>query len=194
MSQFRGPTIERIVGWPSMLETLSRLHSLGASRLTLESFANTLSDVRGTDLRYLVNECFREDATFDYAVANLTSAPTPAGFIETTVTIVRPGTGRFAFEGGGDNDAAMPVKVRFTDGTEVRDVFDGAAPSATMVYSAGVPATSAIVDPDAMLVVDVNRDNNAIVRNPPRLKLGVRLALHWLSWLQNAMLSYTAIV
>ena len=60
--------------------------------------------------------------------------------------------------------------------------------------SAKTAAVSAIADDEAMLLLDVNRDNNAIVRDAPTLKLGVRLALHWLAWLQNAMLSYTAVL
>jgi hypothetical protein len=84
--------------------------------------------------------------------------------------------------------------VRFADGTEVYDRFDAAAPSVTLTYAARTRAVSAIVDDEAMLLLDVNRDNNAIVRDAPTLQLGVRLALHWLGWLQNAMLSYTALL
>ena len=59
----------------------------------------------------------------------------------------------------------MPVLVRFADGTEVRDYFDGAAPSSTLVYTAKSPAVSAAIDPDLMLLLDVNRANNAFVRD-----------------------------
>jgi hypothetical protein len=52
------------------------------------------------------------------------------------------------------------------------------------------PAT---VDPDTMLLLDDDRDNNTIVRDAPVSPLGIRLALHWMAWLQNAMLSYTAL-
>jgi len=187
-------TIERYVGWPAMLETLSALRAAGPSQLSAESFGEQLSQIRGTDMRFLINECFRPDATYDYAVAALKSEPGAPGLMETTVTIVRAGTGRFALEDDGESDAAMPMMVRFADGSEFRDLFDGAAPSATMVYSAKSAAVSAIVDPDAMLLLDVNRDNNAIVRDAPTSKLGIRLAMHWLAWLQNAMLSYTALV
>jgi hypothetical protein len=88
----------------------------------------------------------------------------------------------------------MPVVVRFADGSETRDFFDGAAPSATLVYSTKAPAIGAAVDPDLMLLLDVNRENNTIVRDAPASRLGVRLALHWMTWLQNAMLSYTALL
>jgi hypothetical protein len=53
---------------------------------------------------------------------------------------------------------------------------------------------SATVDPDLMLLLDVNRGNNAIVRDAPLAPLGIRLALNWMTWLQNTVLSYTAIL
>lgn len=187
-------SLERFVGWPTMLETISALHRRGSSTWNVEELGQILSEQRGSDLRFLVSECFHEDAAFDYAVADLAVKPGAANVMEATVTIARAGTGRFAFAADGQGDAAMPLMVRFADGTEFRDVFDGAAPSVTMVYSAKTPAVAAFVDPDAILLLDVNRENNALVRDAPVSKLGVRLALHWLSWLQNAMLSYTALV
>lgn len=187
-------TIERYVGWPTMLETLSALRAAGIAQLSPVAFGERLSEIRGTDLRVLVNECFRADATFDYAVASLASVAGASGLIETTVTVVRPGTGRLILREDRDGEPSVPVVVRFADGSEYRDVFDGGLPVTTLVYSARTPAVSAFVDADAMLLLDVNRENNAMVQNPPTSKVGIRLALHWLAWLQNAMLTYTALV
>ena len=53
---------------------------------------------------------------------------------------------------------------------------------------------SAAIDPDVMLLLDVNRANNGIVHDARTAPLGVRLALNWMAWLQNAMLSYTALL
>ena len=64
----------------------------------------------------------------------------------------------------------------------------------SLIYSARAAAVAATIDPDAMLLLDEDRDNNTIVRHKPVSRLGIRLALHWLAWLQNAMLSYTALV
>lgn len=183
-------TIERYVGWPTTLQALSRVR-LG-DRRDLEAFASALSDVRGTDMRFLVSECFRSEAVFDYALADLQSRPW-SGLVETTLTIVRQGTGLFTTNSGARNPS-MPVRVRFADGSEFRDFFDGAAPSASLVYTAKTAAVSATVDPDVILLLDVNRANNTIVLDAPTSKLGIRLALHWMAWFQNAMLSYTALV
>lgn len=188
-------TIERYVGWPTLLEAISTLRTTTPGNYDAGSFAEVLSGVRGTDLRFLVKECLRADADFDYVLDGLESHAGADGVIETTVTIARRGTGVFAIRAdGSDRDATMPVVVRFEDGTALRDYFDGAAPSVTRIYSAKSAAIGAAIDPDLMLLLDVNRDNNAVVRDARRSPLGVRLALHWLGWLQNAMLSYTALV
>ena len=177
-------TIERHVGWPAMLQALAAMRAGSAANATEAGLAEILSEIRGTDLRPFVGDCFRAGAAFDSAVDTIETRQAGNGLIESTITIARKGSGRFT----------LPVLVRFADGSEVGDVFDGAAPSASLVYTAKAEAVSAFVDPDVTLLLDVNRENNAMVRNAPRSKLGVRLALHWLSWLQNAMLSYTALL
>lgn len=186
-------TLERYAGWPALLEALSRMRESG--RRDAEAFAAALSQVRGTDLRPLVAECLRAEAVFDYSLDSLHSAAGAAGLIETTVTIRRRGSGRFAIgEDAGHRDSTMPLLVRFADGSEARDYFDGAAPSSTLVYSTTTAAIAAAVDPDAMLLLDVDRDNNAMVPDARASRLGIRLALNWMAWLQNAMLSYTALL
>ena len=184
-------TIERYVGWPTMLQTLAAVRN---GDVTQQRFAEALSEIRGTDMRFLVDECFHFDTVFDYAVASLHSDTAAAGSVETTVMIARHGPGMFATSAGGDRNPLMTMRVRFADGSEVRDVFDGTAPSVSRVYTAKTAAVSATVDPDVVLLLDVNRENNTIIRNAPTAPLGVRLALNWMTWLQQAMLSYTAIV
>lgn len=187
-------TIERFVGWPTMLETLAAIRAGTAANVTPQGFADALSDIRGTDMRFLVQECFRADAVFDYAIADVQSTTTASGHVETTVMIARQGPGVFATSAGADRTPAMTMRVRFADGTELRDVFDGAAPSVSRVYTGKAAAVGATVDPDVVLLLDVNRENNTIIRRAPTATLGVRLALNWMTWLQQAMLSYTAIV
>lgn len=187
-------SLERYVGWPTMLDALSRLRSRDDSRWDAAALGQILSDVRGSDLRFLSSECFRSDAVFDYALADLRTRVLPTGQVETTVTIARRGTGRFALERDGvDHETTLPVAVRFADGHEVREAIDGGAPSTTLVFTAPVPGVHAAVDPDVMLVLDVDRENNARTSESRLSKLGVRLALHWLAWLQNTMLSYSAL-
>ena len=125
--------MERYVGWPAMAQALATMRA-GGGALDANVFAATLSTVRGTDVTALVRECFRSDAVFDYAIANVQSSASADGLFETSLTLVRPGSGIFEVAGDGDRERSMPVLVRFADGTELRDWFDGAAPSSTLVY------------------------------------------------------------
>lgn len=187
-------SIERYVGWPTMLQAVSQLRTVDPSNWSPEGLGKILSDVRGTDLRPLVSECFRSGGVFDYAIESVESRDV-GGQIESTVTIARRGDARFALgDDEGDRDATIPVRVRFADSRELVDRIDGAAPSTALLYTAGAPVVSAAVDPGVMLVLDANRDNNEFVRDRRTMKLGVRLAMNWLAWLQNAMLSYTALL
>jgi hypothetical protein len=186
-------SLERYIGWPTMLDAISRLRTSGPSSWDVATLARTLSDARGTNMRFLVEECFRESASFDYAVEAVQSRSVVPGQVESIITVVRRGTGRFAIaESAGD--PVLPVRAQFADGRQMRDRIDGAVQSATLTYTAPVAVVRATVDPDVMLVLDDDRDNHTVGQDTGRSKLGVRLALHWLAWLQNTMLTYTALL
>jgi hypothetical protein len=108
--------------------------------------------------------------------------------------VARRGAAVFATTADDDREPAMPLLVRFSDGVELREWFDGAAPSSTLVYTAKAPVVHAVVDPDRILLLDVDRANNSFAAVAPRKPLALRLALHWMSWLQQTALSYTALV
>jgi hypothetical protein len=185
-------TIERHVGWPTMTQALAALRAGG--QFDPAAFGATLSAIRGTSIDSLVWELFRTDATFDYAIQDVRSRQEGERF-ESAVSVMRRGSGAFAIGDAGDPEPAMPILVRFADGAELRDWFDGRPASLTLVYTADTPIVYAAIDPDLMLLLDVNRANNVSDSEPPRIQpLGVRLALHWMSWLQHTMLTYGAFV
>lgn len=187
-------TLERYVGWPTMAQALAALRTTGGRTIDVENFAAVLSSARGTDLTALVQECFRGDAIFDYALDNVQSVTAANALVESSLTLLRTGTGIFAVSGQGDREQSMPILVRFGDGTELRDWFDGAAPATTLIYTAKTAVVYAAIDPELMLLLDVNRSNNTFAATRSIRPLGVRLALHWMAWLQQAMLTYSALV
>ena len=185
-------TLERYVGWPAMAQALSALRSGG--KVDASTFATTLSQVRGTSIDTLVQECLRSDVVFDYAIENVHSVAAPGGLIESSLSLLRSGSGVFAIDDQDDREPNMPILVRFADGSEIRDWFDGRAPSTTLIYTARTAVVSAAIDPELMLLLDVNRSNNTFAVDTPMRPLGLRLALHWMSWLQQTMLAYSALV
>jgi hypothetical protein len=187
-------TLERYVGWPVLVQALATMRATNNDPLDANGFAATLSTASGIDVTTLVRECFRPDVVFDYAIDDVQSSPSGDGWYETSLTLVRHGTGVFEVGGDSDRERSMPVLVRFADGTQIRDWFDGAASSSTLVYTAKSPIVQAAVDPELMLLLDVNRANNTFSTASPIRPLGIRLALNWMSWLQHTMLAYTALV
>ena len=187
-------TLERYVGWPAMAQALATMRATNNDPLDANVFASILSTVRGADVTALVRECFRSDAVFDYAIDDMRSSVSGDGWYETSITLARHGTGVFEVGGNGDYERSMPLLVRFADGTELRDWFDGSASSSTIVYTAKSPLVLAALDPEMMLLLDVNRANNTVTTSSPIRPLGIRLALHWMAWLQHTMLAYTALV
>ena len=185
-------TLERYVGWPTMAQALAATR---ANRtVDAKSFAETLAAVRGIDVAELVEECFRPDATFDYAIENVQSAPAGNGLYTSSLLLRRNGSASFAVGSEEDQEPSMPILMRFADGTELRDWFDGALPATTLVYTARSPVVSATIDPDMMLLLDVNRSNNSFASESPIRPLAIQLALHWMTWLQQTMLAYSALV
>ncbi len=53
---------------------------------------------------------------------------------------------------------------------------------------------SATIDPGLMLLLDADRGNNSRTLERAVRPEGLRLTLNWLTWLQDLMLSYSALV
>ena len=186
-------TIERYAGWPAMIEALALLRASPEVRLEPATLATALSAIRGSDVRLLIAECLRPDATFDYAIADVGSALS-GDTIQTSLSIVRSGSGVFEIGTDVDPERSMPLLLRLADGTELREWFDGRAERMTLVYSTSSRLILAAIDPEAMVLRDQNRTNNTFTAAPAIRSLGLRLSLHWVSWLQQMMLTYSAMV
>jgi hypothetical protein len=187
-------TLERYAGWPAMAEALAALRAAPVVRLDANTLAAALSAVRGADLQPLVAECFRPAARFDYAIGDVRSSAIGTTSVETSISVLRTGSGAFAAGSDTDPEPGMPLLVRFADGTQRRDWFEGRAERTSLVYTTNARLVLAAIDPDVMLVLDEDRANNTFTTTRAVRPLGVRLALHWVSWLQQMMLTYSAIV
>ena len=193
-------TLERYIGWPAVQQALMTFRAEGGG--TPDAFAAVVSRQRGVDLGWFFDEAFRFDARFDYGVARFTSEPRPGetSKYETVVGIERYGDAVFAGTSqpaveGSAGAQALPLRLSFADGTEVVEWWDGRQPGVELSYLSTSPALAASVDPDVFLLLDDDLMNNSRVRQAVRAEpSGVRLALHWLAWLQNAMLTYASIV
>ncbi|MEO8682354.1 MAG: hypothetical protein ABI665_25120, partial [Vicinamibacterales bacterium] len=195
-------SFERYLGWPAFQQTLSEFHErFAAGSMTPADFTAVASAQRGRDLAWFFSQALRFDATFDYAIESFTSEPSSPGSatFETVVSLRRIGDAVFAGTtepraGTFATGRSLPVLVSFADGTEIRDWWDGRDAQLRLTYTSASRAVLASVDPEAVLLLDVNRSNNTRTLQPSRSITGTRLALNWLVWLQDAMLTFTALL
>lgn len=193
-------TLERYVGWPSLQQALwsyrDRLRSPGAAA----DLAGIMAEQRGRDMRWFFTEAFCLQARFDYAVEDAHSGPAPGApaAFRTGVVLRRLGNGVFAGtsepRGPLAGARAIPVAVLFEDGTEHREWWDGRDQELRLAYDSASRALSVSVDPEQFLLLDADRSNNTRRLTPRFFETGARLASQWVLWLQDVMLSYTAVL
>lgn len=179
-------TLERHIGWPSMQQALAELvrrHARGGA--APEDLVDLIRELRGEEITWLFSRAPRAPDGVDYRVEHVATGPAdrPSSF-ETTVRARREGSAPFA----------VPVVTAFADGTRVRESWPPGSADFEVSYSSSTPAVSASVDPDAVVLVDSDRSNNTFAVSTPFSRLAVRATLNWLIWLQDLVLTCTALV
>ncbi len=180
-------TLERFVGSPAfdaiVLEFLSASRGL---RPSLDDFVAVASRVSGQNLAWLFDEALKKSGTFDYALDALDSRPDADGRFRTTVTVRRRGDAIFS--------GPLPVVTMFADGDSVRETINGREGSATFEYRSQAKAAGAEVDPDRILLLDLNRGNNGIALDRTAARTAAnRWSARWMIWLEDALLTYVAL-
>jgi hypothetical protein len=190
-------TLEGVVGWGTFQQaTAAFFDRLKAGPADLATFQQAIEQVSGRNLRWFFDEAFQSDRTYDYGVETLRSEPVAAdGSRFSTTVIVRrygdavfPGTSRAPrppFRSSGP----LEILVRFADGTEMREHWDGRDQSMQLDYESTSRAVSAAIDADGLLELDDDRSNNRRTLNPPQ-RPAAAWAMRWGIWLQDAMLTY----
>jgi hypothetical protein len=147
-------------------------------------FFQRLNDAAGQDLTPFFNEVYRGSNTFDYGVQLLTSTPAGPGHFRTTVVVRRFG------------EAIFPVDVltTFGDGSKQRERWDGVERRIIFRYDTKVRARSVQVDPNRVLMLDVNYTNNSRSLQPRSSEASLKWSLKWMAWLQDLLVTYAWLV
>lgn len=191
-------TLERHLTWPVLQGALRTLAARSATTdLTRSDVARAFGDVTGQDLSWFFGPAFDQVATFDYAVQSLSSDLASCDgrlCFQTRVTVVRLGDAVFsgtarAAQGGFDAGDAMQLRVTFADRRELSTAWSGRERSRTFEFQSAAPAVAARLDPEHVLLMDVDYLNQSRVAEASAVPMGKWLA-SWLVWLQDAALSY----
>jgi hypothetical protein len=188
-------TLERWVGRPVFDQIMTDfVHGFRGTRPTLADFSQLASNVSGQDLTWLIQPTFGGSAVFDYAVTALATTPIDESRFETTVVAARLGNGVFSGTsavpvGGFQSGRGLTLRVTFADGAETDDTWDGRDTRKTFAYRSTAAAVSAVIDPDRVLLLDLNRTNNSRTLTSTSGVAARRWAARWMLWLQSAMLT-----
>jgi hypothetical protein len=195
-------TLERHLGWETLREILSTFYRRYSFRhATPDDFFTVANEVSGQDLTWFFDQVYRGSEAFDYGVESVTSKEiATSGFIEKDgengaelelVESKKPKEKRYRTEvvvrrhGGG----IFPVEVLlvFEDGAEVRRSWDGRYRWTSLIEERASRLRYAEVDPDRVLVLDVDWTNNSRLLTPASRLASVKWSSKWLVWLQDYM-------
>ena len=177
-------TLERRLGWPVLQRILQTFYSRWQFKHPEpEAFFAVVDEVTGGSLAWFFDQVYRTSNVFDYGVQDLTSAAED-GRYRTTVVVRRYG------------EAIFPVDVRvtFKDGTQVTERWDGRGRWTRYTYVGESAAISAHVDPERVLLLDVNYTNNSRSLASKGRLAATKWSLKWMVWLQDALLSWAFLV
>lgn len=194
-------TLERMLGW----ETLQRILSTYFSRWAFkhprpDDFFKIVNEVSGQDLTWFFDQVYRSSNAFDYGIVDLRSEPaagrgffgdgtqraftsgqgSPADRYSTVVVARRYGEGTFPVD----------VRVVFENNQETRWRWDGRDRWKTFEIEHPSRARYAQVDPDRVLLLDLNYTNNSVTLEPKARSAARKWSLAWLIWLQDHLLTY----
>ena len=196
-------TLERWLGWPIVqggLRAVAEQSRRGP--MTTAAAIDTFSAAIGQDLSWLFDQALDPSASFDYAIESVAVAPPSASCqacYRTDVMVGRRGTAQFTgtarqAEGGYPAGDAIEIRVRFSDGQMASARWDGRAERHNVAFESAAPPEEVWLDPDRVLLLDEDPLNSSRML-PPRTNVPiVKWAARWLVWLQDAAVTYTALL
>jgi Peptidase family M1 domain len=193
-------TLERMLGWDVLQRILSTYYTRYAFRHPEpQDFFAVVNEVSRRDLTWFFDQVYRGSNVFDYGVDVFTSERvSDRGYFGDA--------GRQAYaaeEGSGDHyrttvvvrrfgEGIFPVDVRvmFDNKQHVRWQWDGRERWKLFEVVTPARAITAQVDPERVLLLDVNYTNNSKSLEPRTKAAARKWSLVWLIWLQDHLLTY----
>lgn len=192
-------TLERYLGWPTLQRILSTFYQRWQFRHPKpQDFFAIVNEVSGQDMTWFFDQVYRSSDEFDYEIADLASNPVAAsGFFDVggkpayRADNATPGRFRTTVEVRRLGEATFPVDVlvTFKNGEKVREHWDGRDRWKSFTYERGTEALSAQVDPDRVLLLDVDYTNNSRTLEPKGREAATKWMYKWMVWLQDLMLN-----
>jgi hypothetical protein len=146
---------------------------------TPEEFFAVANEVSGKDLTWFFDNTVGSSAAFDYAVGQVTNAPAAEGF-ESVVVVRRLQDGIFP----------ITIKRTYADGKTDLATWDGQSRWTALTTRGSSKVVRVEVDPDRVLMLDVNYTNNSWSATPQAAAAARKWSWRWMAWVQEVMLTY----
>jgi len=174
-------TMERWLGWPAVQKIMSAQFERWKFRHPKPTdFFDVVTESLGRDIGWYFDQVYRSSNVFDYGVDELASTPDGSNRFRTTVAVRRYGEAFFPVD----------VLVTFADGTQASEHWDGRDRWKLYTYERPAKARSAVVDPNHVLLLDVDYTNNSQTLDPRGPQAATKWSMKWMVWLQDALLSW----
>ena len=202
-------TLERMVGRPVMDEIMRTYferwkfkHPCSRDFVDVvnEVVLRRLGDRYGKDMNWFFDQVLYGTGVCDYELTSITNMPVePVTGLVDSAGIPEPArsdTGlsrerqfdcRVLVSRLGEMHLPVDVLVHFAGGREVREHWDGVARYREFTYRGSEKIAWASVDPDEILVIDINRINNSRAVEPSALPFW-KYAVKMLYWVQNILI------
>ena len=192
-------TLERFLGWDTLRQGMSDYYALWKfAHPKPQDFFDRINAAAGEDLSWFFDQVHGDSAVFDYGISQVTNQNAAGrGFFngifqddesptifDTQVVVRRYGDGIFPVD----------VAVEFADGHHELRTWDGHAQWTSFQFKHSARAIRAIVDPERVLMLDLNYTNNSWTSSPQATTAATKWVLAWFVWLQDLLLTSAFIV
>ena len=192
-------TLERFLGWDTLRQGMSDYYTQWTfAHPKPQDFFDHINAVAGEDLSWFFDQVHGDSAIFDYGIAQVTNQNAAGrGFLDGVFQNDEPSTTfdtQVVVRRYGDGIFPVDVAVEFADGHHELRSWDGQAQWTTFQFEHSTRAIRAIVDPERVLMLDLNYTNNSWTSSPQATTAATKWALAWFVWLQDLLLTAAFIV
>ena len=178
-------TLERALGWTTVQQILSTFFDRWKFKHPkADDLFQVANEVSRRDLTPFFDQVYRGSVIFDYGVDSVTSAGTDGEMFANEIVVRRHGDGIFP----------VTILAALENGEQRRFAWDGAGRWHRVRLEHASPVVSAQVDPDQILVLDINFTNNSFTTEPASERAATKWAAIWLVWLQDQLLTWAFLV
>jgi len=177
-------TMERWLGWPALQRIMSAHFARWKFRHPRpQDFFDVTAEVLGKDIGWYFDEVYRGSNVFDYGIQDFKSVKDRDQY-RTSVVVRRFGEAHFPVD----------LVVTFRNGEHVTEHWQGRERWKLYTYDRPSQALSAQIDPDRILLLDVNITNNSSAIEPRGRTAATKWSMKWMVWLQDCLLSWAFLV